>query len=37
MAVHFLFLEVAIVMSTTSAKVIEALAPMFARFGFSFS
>lgn len=31
------FLEVAILKSTTSAKVIEALAPMFARFGFPFS
>ena len=29
------FLEVAIMKSTTSAKVIEALVPMFARFGFS--
>ena len=31
------FLEVAILKSTTSAKVIEALAPMFARFGLPFS
>lgn len=31
------FLEVAIMKSTTSSKVIEALAPMFARFGFPFS
>ena len=31
------FLEVAILKSTASAKVIEALAPMFARFGFPFS
>ena len=31
------FLEVAFLKSTTSAKVIEALAPMFARFGLPFS
>ena len=31
------FLEVAIMKSTTSAKIIEALTPMFARFGFPFS
>ena len=31
------FLEVAILKSTTSAKIIEAIAPMFARFGVPFS
>ena len=31
------FLEVAILKSTTSAKVIEAITPMFARFGVPFS
>ena len=31
------FLEVAILKSITSAKVIEALIPMFARFGLPFS
>lgn len=31
------FLEVAFMKSTISAKIIEALTPMFARFGFPFS
>ena len=31
------FLEVAILKSTTSAKIIEAITPMFARFGVPFS
>ena len=37
MAIHFRFLEVDTVMSKKSAKVIEAFAPMFTSFGFSFS
>lgn len=36
-AIHFRFLEVATVMCKKSTKVIEAFAPMFASFGFSFS
>lgn len=37
MAIHFRFLEVATVMSKKSTKVIDAFAPMFTSFGFSFS
>jgi len=37
MTIHFRFLEVATVMSKKRTKVIEAFAPMFTSFGFSFS